>query len=413
MGLLAAYQRLAGDQAACDKTAAEIRELAAAHAEDKTLQWLCVEAMLLNDRVEEGLQLLTPLYPLRAFSLYAQRYQYRQALDLVGWRQGVPPDRAWLESLSRDGADAAQQALQRLDGALQVARTLHLLGRRDEAGRILDLLDAYAQELPDSDSSPSPRRQAWERMCLALVAMGDEPRAWTMAARTLLSPNAPPSLLFRLYPQRTSEAQGWWMFFRERDNSKPPAETFARVHRVMDPPPQEAAGEFEQLAEEAEKLADSLSDSRPNMIRGAVGEAALRRKQLELARRCLQAVNESNSAAASMLAETWWQGGQWSEAAAACEALWQKDHEQLASLYLAGEALQRAGREDDGRRRKEQAVLMALDSRARMDFGDRPEPARLVRGSRATVPVGAPDRAVRVLGMAGRGPLPGRTRSGR
>jgi len=369
LGLLAAYQRLAGDQAACDQTAAEIRKLAAAHAEDKTLQWFCVEALFLNDRVEEGLEILAALQPPRAFNLYAARYQYRRALELLGWREGVLPDRAWLESLSQVGTDAAQQALQRLDGALLVARTLHLLGRRDQAGRILDLVEAYAQEQPDSSSSTSGRKQCWERMCLTLLAMGDQVRAWTVGARTLSHPNATPSLLYRLSPQRTNEAQGWWMFFRQGYSQESPAETFGRVHRMMNPPPQEDAAAFEQLAAEAEQLADSLSDSRRDAIRIAVGEAALRRKQLDLARRCLQPVAESNAAAASMLAETWWQSGQWQEAAAACEAIWEQDHEQLASLYLSGEALQRAGREDEGRRGKEQAVSMALDSRARMTLG--------------------------------------------
>ena len=369
LGLLAAYQRLAGDQAACDQSAAEIQKLAAAHAEDKTLQWFCVEALLLNDRVEQGLEMLAALQPQRAFNLYAARYQYRRALELLAWREGVLPDRAWLESLSQDGTDAAQQALQRLDGALLVARTLHLLGRRDQAGAILDLVEAYAQEQPDSGSSTSGRKQCWERMCLTLLAMGDQGRAWTLGARTLRHPNATPSLLYRLYPQRTNEAQGWWMFFRQGSSQETPAETFGRVHRMMNPPPQEDAAAFEQVAAEAEQLADSLSDSRRDAIRIAVGEAALRRKQPDLARRSLQPVVERNAAAASMLAETWWQSGQWQEAATACEALWEKDHEQVGSLYLSGEALQRAGREDEGRRRKEQAVLMALDSRARMTLG--------------------------------------------
>lgn len=369
LGLLAAYQRLAGDRAAWAQTAGEIQGLAAANPEDKTLQWFCVEALVLNDRVEDGLKVLAALDPLRAFRWYSQRYQYRQALELLGWRQGVPPDRAWLESLSRDETDAEKQALQRMDGAIQVARTLHLLGRRDEAGRILDLVEAYAQERPDRDNSLSARRECWERMCLALLAMGDQPRAWTIAARALPHPQSVPSLLYRLYPQRGSEAQGWWTFFRQRHRPEPPAETFRRVHRVMTPTPQEAAAEFQQLAAEAEQMAASFSDARRNLILVATGEAALRRKQLDVACRCLQPVADSNPAAASLLAETWWQGEQWPEAAAASESVWEQDHEQLAALYLSGEALERSGREDEGRRRKEQTLAMALDSRARMTLG--------------------------------------------
>ncbi len=197
--------------------------------------------------------------------------------------------------------------------------------------------------------------------------MGDQSRAWEIGARALLNPEAASPLLSRLYPQRYPEAQGWWTFFRLRDASEPPAATFARVHRVMVPVADDAE-EFAKLAAEAETVAMAQDVSYGGGIVAAVGEAALRRRQFELACRLLDAAREVNPNVPSLLAEALWRSQQWAKAAATSEALWERDHEQLTALYLTGEALQRAGREDEGRQRKEQAVLLALDSRARLNL---------------------------------------------
>lgn len=407
LGLVAAYQRLAANAAGCEQALTEIRTLVAAAPTDDALQWYGVEALLLNDQVGPGLQLLATVYPPRAFDLYAARHEYRAALELAKWREGAAPDRAWLEALpigrmageARPATPAAQppaaappprlnaggpaaasraaqpvatapsnpELLPRFEFGLRVARLLHLLGRQDEARQVLDVLEEFAQsQSDDGRSSATPRRQCWERLAATLLALNYEQRAWDTAARTLLDRETAGQVLMRFYPRRFQEANGWWTYFRIRHASEMPAATFARVHRLLEPLPQETADEFLQLATAAEQAAAALSDSRRDTILLAVGESAQRRGQWDLARRSLEPLRATNATAAGMFVEALIRSQQWAAAAEACEMLWQLDHDQLPALYLGGEMLVRAGRAAEGRQRKEQASVMALDSKARL-----------------------------------------------
>jgi hypothetical protein len=53
-----------------------------------------------------------------------------------------------------------------------------------------------------------------------------------------------------------------------------------------------------------------------------------------------------------ILADIGWREQRWSEAAEYFQRLWQTDHDRLADLYLAGEALRRAGLEDEAEQRR-------------------------------------------------------------
>ena len=87
---------------------------------------------------------------------------------------------------------------------------------------------------------------------------------------------------------------------------------------------------------------------------------------MELALRCLEPTGETPTTATVALADLLHESQRWLDAAKVYESVWQSDHNEVAALYLAGDALQKAGRVEEGRQRKEQADLMALHSRARM-----------------------------------------------
>lgn len=368
LGLLAAYQRLAGREEDCNSSIAELRALAASPFADATLRWLCIEALLLNDRVDEGLDLLAEAYPSRAFHVHAYRYEYGEGLTLARWSEDRAIDRAWLDSLPTEGNDPDKEPVARLEFAIRVARTLHMLGRRDDALKIISLLEEYADEQPDGRSTSAPRRQCWQHLSVALAQLGHHDRAWKAGARTLLSSTSRPPMLSRLYPQRYEEARGWWTFFRKRHESEPPTSTFERVHSIMIAPQEEDAEEFAALAEEAIELAESLSGSYQGYVLTAIAESCRRRGRLELARRCHEQSGESDTTVAWALADKLREDESWSEAADAYNTVWEDDRGELAALYLAGDALERAGQADEGRQRKQLAHQMALDSRARLDM---------------------------------------------
>jgi tetratricopeptide (TPR) repeat protein len=300
--------------------------------------------------------------------LYTYQYQYRKAFALAGWPEDGSIDRTWLDSLPVKGGDTNKHSVARLEFAIRVARTLHMLGKRDDALEIFDLLETYADEQPDGRSTSAPRRQCWQHLGVALAQLGYHDRAWKAGARALMSSSSWVPMLSSLYSKRYREARGWWTFFRKRHESEPPAETFARVHRMMNAPQDVDPDEFTTLADEAIEFAESLSGSYRNYVFSAVIEACRRCGRLELARRCQERTGESDSAVSWALADKLRDDENWGEAADAYETVWESDRGTLAALYLAGDALERSGQTYKGRQRKDLACLMALDSRARLDM---------------------------------------------
>ncbi|MCH7726258.1 MAG: hypothetical protein IH991_07245 [Planctomycetes bacterium] len=367
LGLLAAYQRLAGQTEDFEKTIEQILELARSAPEDLSRRWFCVEALLLNDRFEEGIELLAKTYPLRAFDLYTYRHQFQQALNLANWPKEVKPDRAWLDSLPTVGSNEENRVIQRFEFALKVARTLHTLGKHEARDQVIELAEAYAQEQPLGNSPSGPRRACGEKLCIALVRMGQLDRAWKVGAAVLFGSRATPWYFSRLYPQRYREAQGWWMYFRLKYSAEPSSETLARIHRVLYPSSPQAAAEFDDLVDDAEKLALSIQDARRNGLLSTIGTTSMRRGNLETAQRCLVAVDLERSTwlVNHLLGDVYRMREQWADAAKSYKASWERDRDQLRGLYLAGEMLIRAGSDEEGQRLKQQASLMALDSRAR------------------------------------------------
>ncbi len=366
LSLTAAYQRLAGDSPACEQTIQQLLQAADSQTNDATLQWMCIEALLLNDRVEDGLQRLIKSDPARAFDFLVVRHQYREALQLLGWQDGSTLDQAWLDGLPVDGGkDESGQAIQRFERALKVARVLHSLGRSEQVETLIDSLEEYSLQQPDSNSSNSPRRQCCERLSQALVWLGQEDRAWVVAMPTLFSPDSPPPSLSRLYGQRYSEAQAWWSIFRRRHGSEPATETFARVHRVMNPSPDEGTDEFEKLIQDVVQWIDATGSSGSDSTRIAIARTCVERKRPELAEQLLKDADSSNTDVLEIQADLCWRDERWDQAAELFERLWQDDHDRLADLYLSGEALRRAGKQAEGDQRTDLVHRLALDSRAR------------------------------------------------
>jgi tetratricopeptide (TPR) repeat protein len=367
-GLTAAYQRLAGDAAAFDKTMEQVVQTAAAQPDDTTLQWLCVEALLLNGRVDQGLKHLAGYDPGRAFDLLSVRHQYRDALRLLGWEDGKPLDADWIASLPTRGSDDARQPIGRVESGLKVVRLLHALGRREEALAVANRLGEFCQKQPDADHANSTYKLCFEQLAAAMIAIGKPDLAWPLAAETVLQPDSAPSSLPRLFGSRANETSLWWNVLRRVHPHESAAETLKRFHGVMHPSPGEQPVEFLELVEQAIRLieADAAYSRDPSYAN--VARACIARDLLDRAEEVLQHADPERIEIMAVQADLSWRRGRWDEAAERFERLWQADNDRLVDLFLAGESLRRAGRQAEAEQRQRLVQRLAIDSRARFQL---------------------------------------------
>lgn len=368
LGFLAAYHRLAGREAECDATLEEVRQLADEATDDRNLQWYAIEADLLNDRMEQGLARMAEYYPDRVYALYSHQHRYEEALALVGWQEGIEIDRAWLDSISVAGYSGDDLSVARVTMALKAAATLNLLGKKEAAVAIVQVVRPFVAEQPDSGSSQSAKKRCWEQLCRTLLAMGDESAAWDAAAETLVGSVSYPYSLARIYPRSYAEARGWWTVFSKRYPAESPESLFARVHAMLNPTAEEDAAQFIEFVESAARLAPSLSSTYRIYVMRSIASACKSRGRPELITRCFELAGDIMNATPIALADALREAGHWQEASEAYRRVWDEDRDQLAALFLAGLALEEVGQADEGMRLQKLANQLAISSRARLDL---------------------------------------------
>jgi len=368
LGLLAAYQQLAGEQSAFEQTVGRIQQLAGEHPQDQALAWHCAKTLLLNGVTADGLKRTRDAAPLKAFHLLAHRNEYEAGLELLGWQAQTVPDRAWYDRLPATGQHEQELARSRFEAALQVARLLHLLGREEETERLLAWLESYINDLPKPEHGVYPNRlQYWEQVSVALYRMSLTERAWQAGAKSVHPlQTVPPSVLAAVFEERAHEADAWWVFLQGTVPEEPMASRLHRVDLALVPPPGEAEGLFDEVAEQAMQFGESITyESRAADYWHGIGDTCRWRGCRGLAIACLQRAAATLPPAAMALASVYGAEERWQDAAEIYQQVWRSDHERLGALYLAGYALECAGQEPQGRQMKEQASLLALDARTR------------------------------------------------
>ncbi len=379
LGYTATFQRLAGLETAFNETIEKILQFQEKHASDRNLAWHCAEALLLNDCVDPALAFLRESHPRRAFALYTYQHRYQDAFQLVKLpitatqdaqlqhqpsSETTTPDRAWFDRLPSQEADEEAQTRDRFEFALHIARVLDLLGRTDDRNAVLTVLTALVEEMPTPTNSTPPANAYWELMSQSFLQMGLIQEAWSIGARTVTLRSSTPSLLTRLYNRRYAEANAWWQFLRAEQPSESVVDALDRLHRLLDPQPDEAAGEFVILAELAEQHAKTLSGiSRQTYLVG-IATTCRGRGETEIALRCLQGI-EASSTAAMLHADILADQNQPLHAARLYEQIWEDDNAELAALYLSGHCYEQAGRTTEAVHHKQLAHELALDGRAR------------------------------------------------
>lgn len=370
----AAFARLAGKQKEFENAVRELRKFAEGKEERESRAFVAAKGLLLNDRPADGLELLRTIPDRRdvLFELLCARLEYKAALDLTA--KEIPPKKE---------TDSSNLYLAR-------ARLLCLLG--DKEGE--ELFDRYAEGIKDQIDPH------WVKSLLAEeMHAGLKDRAFAHAAKALnvgpprnkrlFDGGSREQLYFaQLFPQQAKTAEIWWTVLRRQFKGEPSATVLKHLHQVLE-------GKVASRDVRAWIAADHgppFVDSQLVVVPGlqdwdyALAEGAILAGLDDLASSLLKKAD--SRAAFLRLGDLLAAKKQWEKAAERYREAWSMqlrpekppDNQQPwqsagagsydpLPLYLAGDALVRAGQEKEGKKLIEQAHWMPFaDAATRYSF---------------------------------------------
>jgi len=363
----AAYARLGGNPKEFEKALAELTEEADKVPPGQDSPFVVTKTLLLNDRPIEGLKLLanSPNQSGYSFEILCARLQYREAIDLA---EKLRP--------------AGRKQLGPLD--LPLARILYLLGEKDKAqalfGRGAEEIKDGADPLPlytllQTEARAGLKDQVFEH-CAKILSVSLKnnvgPASGYSGAELFLS---------QVFTDQNT-ANVWWMLLRRKFKDEPAATVLKRLRDLMEG--KIAAKEVQAWIKEADSQPLDLTSRRlpqeTDRQARAMAEVAATAGLDELAYSLLEKANTPQSLL--RLGDLLAAKKRWVKASEHYRQAWRKN---LASnppattgpsadplpLYLAGDALMKAGQDKEGRRLMEQAHWVLLgDAAGRYSFQD-------------------------------------------
>jgi Flp pilus assembly protein TadD len=360
-----AYARLAGNPKEYESGVNELKKLADQGPVTEPSRFNIIKALLLNDRPADGLQLLetAPARQLIRFEILFARSKYREALALV--------------DQPRPAESQEQKKLEVLK-----ARTLFFLGETDKArelfgrlaGQIKDDVDPeWVAELIGTEYRLGLVDAAFNHLAQlqSIAAKGDDTQA---------KGQLPQSYLNRVFPDRAETAEVWWGFLRSKFKEERPASILKRLRDLMDGklPAKEVKAWIEEAERRRVPANPGPATAKTDQEARAMAEAAAKAGLDDLAYSLLEKAGtpESLLRLGDLLAAR----KRWTRAAKYYREAWRKGStiHQPASmdksadplpLFLAGDALVKAGQDKEGRKLKEQAHWALLgDALGRFAF---------------------------------------------
>jgi hypothetical protein len=349
-----AFTRLAGESEASNAALAEMRKEAGKPPERENWQFELAKTLLLNDRATEGLELLAKIPDRQTvlFETLAARLQYREALALVD--QPRPAD-------SRQ-----QKELEVLKG-----RTLFLLGEKDKgqaeftrlAEQIKDGLDPFwVGSLLEAEYRLGLKSQAFEHCAklLSVTPAGD------------VRVDLPAVCLGKVFPNQAEVAQVLWGLLHEEMKGQAPAAVLKRLRDLLEGkvPARDVRAWVERTAR-SEGAAAAPRDRALAEVAVAAGLHDLAYSLLEKADTQDALIRLGDLLAAkkdwARAAERYRQA--WRKTNAAPDPFSETKRSSPLPLFLAGDALVKAGREAEGKKLIEQSHWVLLgDALGRFAF---------------------------------------------
>jgi tetratricopeptide (TPR) repeat protein len=364
----AAFQHRAGNDKEFEAALAQLRKL----DEEPGLlppvrmhtAYLGAKACFLNDRPAEALELLTRSDHLTLhFNVLCAQHKYADALTLVEKSLGNLKELGALEDLQ--------------------AHTLYLLGEKDKAQAI------FARRAAAIKDGPNP--EIFASLIDAEHRAGLQDQALAHCAR-LLPPLEQPGgnllrpqvrLLFdKVFPGKTDAAVVWWVFLRQKYHEEEISHLLHRLHALL--AGKTPAAEVKALVEEAERATLNAVVEADQRL-AALAEVAHAAGLDDLACSCLEkalaalpkpapgtapdAVQKKRAAILLRLGDLLAERKQWPRAAERYRQAWEGDRREPLPLFLAGWALDRAGKADEGKKLMEQSHWLPLgDETSRYTF---------------------------------------------
>ena len=354
LGFAAAYARLAKDE----KQFAEIvKQQQSVLATAPGQAWHCAEALLINDQVDSAIELLSKHRPAVAFELLCSQCKFAEAFQLAGIEDPTANHEDWFASVADKIRSNPQPELKEFELAIQVARTLHSLGHRDQSER-------YFQQLADAvkDDAADDRLRA---LCEMENRLGLTTPAFEHGG-IILSRQQRPFALNTFFPSNALAAEAWWQYYREIHHEEKPSETLRRLHRLLRPRPGEQLSslKLERLIEDVEATRKTLKLPFQFDWQDALAKVCQEHGNREMAMQLYdKAALANNIWAFVRLGDLHAETESWSAAATAYEEAFQRGPRHSIrplALYLHGHALVQAGQQKTGKRQMQLATLLPL-----------------------------------------------------
>ena len=360
LGMAASYFRLGGDTVSFKRAIDEVVELAEANRTNSQFVWNAAQMLLLNDRVTDGLRLVSNSQPIKAFHMLVHRQDYEAAFEVVGIGKPFVVDREWFDALPFDKSSSEFQ--NRFRFTLEVARQLRIVGRADDAEAILSLLEEITEATPEKGKSPT-RNYLWQWYAAGLYQAGLKDRAWAVAAKvTDPRQGYPPNVINDIFAMRSGEARAWWAVFHLPSSLETTEQRLQRIDAVLVPSSPEAIESFSELA----KMAIAFGDSgQSEAFWRGIAQTCAAYGERELAIQCYEKIQSPSLDAGIAHADELFDAERWKEAADVYHEAWSQDYDRLGMLFLAGLAKQMAGEETVGKKWQKLADLQAVTTKAR------------------------------------------------
>ena len=355
-GFRAAYHRLAGNQTEFEQAVTALRNIARAKPDDA--RW-CGRNLMINGRWDDARELFATSNRWKMFELDRSRLEFSRAFRSIGI----------LEPRASAARSFIENKLGKLLFGIAIATTLHELGEPQEATRLLERLETVAPEYPGFGEGPLLKAQ---------LALGHRELANRFASVHVADDKVVLRILFGLLQEedRVYVAHEWWSYLRSAKAHESHATTLASVLHILRAGPGDASkADIVALIDGARTASAQLPLERRYYRLNAIAEAcaiwgendrarAIWSEQLALAPD-LKPNGSTYYPPRTLgpllrIADLWAREGRWDQAAATYHRGWEAHQDYEVALYLCGHAFVKAGREAEGRKLMEQAIILPL-----------------------------------------------------